>query len=69
MRRFFFDLVGPRLVADEHGLVFEDVRLAARFAENLADDLSDARPELRGSASVIVRDSRSDEFTYCVAVH
>lgn len=48
--------------------MFQNVILAARFAENLADDLSGARPELRVSASIIVRDSQPNKFTYCVAV-
>lgn len=68
MRRYFFDLDRPKVIADEHNLMFQDVMLAARFAEKLADDLSGARPELRGSASIIVRDSRPNKFTYCVAV-
>ena len=68
MPRFFFDLVGPKLLADDSGLTFQDVRLAARFAEQLARDLSDTRPELRGSASVIVSDRPPNEFIYCVAI-
>jgi hypothetical protein len=68
MPRFFFDLVGPKLVADDSGLTLEDARLAARLAEQLARELSDARPELRGSASVIVSDRGANEFTYCVAI-
>lgn len=68
MRRFFFDLFGPKPVEDEHGLLFEDVTVAARAAEMFANDLSETRHELRGSTSVVVTENRN-EFTYCVAIH
>jgi len=68
MHRFFFDLVGRKVITDEHGLMFADVLLASRVAEKLAADLSSGRPDLRGSASVIVSDGKRNEFTYCVAI-
>jgi hypothetical protein len=67
MPRFNFDLVGPRPVPDRQGMVFEDCRLAVRFANELAADLSAVRPELRGKAAVIMTDEHRT-ITYCVAV-
>jgi hypothetical protein len=68
MRRFYFDLVGSRLVSDEHGLLFRDLRFAAHFAERLAADLFTVRPELRGTACVVMSDKRRSDVIYCIAI-
>jgi hypothetical protein len=68
MPRFNFDLIGSRVVHDHRGMLFEDCKAAARFAEELATELGVARPELHGKASVVMTDERHDALTYCVAV-
>ncbi len=68
MHRFYFDLVGPKSVSDQHGLLFRDLRFAAHFAERLAADLFTVRPELRGTASVVMIDESRRDLTYCVAI-
>jgi hypothetical protein len=39
MPRFNFDLIGSRVVHDHRGMLFEDCKAAARFAEELATEL------------------------------
>jgi hypothetical protein len=68
MPRFSFDLVGACAVYDRHGLIFADCRLAARFADELAAELSILRPELRQNACVVMADQGRDALTYCVAI-
>jgi hypothetical protein len=68
MPRFNFDLVGACAVQDRHGLIFADCRLAARFADELAAELSVIRPELRNAACVVMTDQERDTLTYCVAI-
>src|SRR4051794_37509852 len=66
--RFNFDLVGACVVRDHQGLVFADCEVAADFAEKLAADLEDIRPELREETCVVMTDERRNEIMYCVAV-
>ena len=54
MRRFFFDLQGIQNVNDPTGLAFETELEAFRAGQRLAAELSSARPNLRGSTSVVV---------------
>jgi hypothetical protein len=68
MPRFNFDLVGSCAVKDRHGLVFANYEVAARFADELAAELSIIRPELRKAASVVMTDQDRDTLTYCVAI-
>ena len=68
MPRFNFDLVGSCAVQDRHGLVFADYEVAARFADELAAELSINRPELRKTASVVMTEQGRDTLTYCVAI-
>lgn len=68
MPRFNFDLVGACAVHDRHGLIFADCRLAGRFADELAAELSVIRPELRNTACVVMTDEGRDKLTYCVAI-
>ena len=49
MPRFYFDLVGPESVLDQHGMLLGDLRFAAHAAERLAAELFTVRPELRGT--------------------
>jgi hypothetical protein len=68
MPRFNFDLVGACAVQDRHGLIFADRRRAARFADELAAELSIIRPELRNAACVVMTDQERETLTYCVAI-
>lgn len=55
MKRFYFDLLGPSYVADPCGLPFECELQAVNAAERLAAELGSSRPDLRGTASLVVR--------------
>lgn len=68
MPRFNFDLVGARTVHDRHGMIFVDCGAAARFATELATELSTIRPELNDQACVVMTDERRNEITYYVAI-
>jgi hypothetical protein len=68
MPRFYFNLIGSKSVSDKHGLLFSDVQFAADVAERLAAELFAVRPELRGTASVLMLDGRRSDLTYCVAI-
>ena len=68
MPRFNFDVVGIRTVADHNGLIFADCQVAARFADNLAAELSILRPDLCEKACVMMSDERRNKLTYCVAI-
>jgi hypothetical protein len=68
MPRFNFDLVGACAVHDRHGLIFADCQVAARFADDLAAELSIIRPELRKNACVVMTDQADHELTYCVSI-
>jgi hypothetical protein len=57
MPRFYFDLVGPESVLDQHGMLLGDLQFAAHAAERLAAELFTVRPELRGTASVVLLDA------------
>jgi hypothetical protein len=68
MPRFIFDLVGARRVRDHHGMIFVDCASAARFATELAAELSDIRPELNDHACVVMTDEGRNDITYCVSI-
>ena len=54
MARFFFDLQGAQNTDDPGGLPFESDLDAFRAAQRLAEELSRARPNLRGNTCVVV---------------
>jgi hypothetical protein len=58
MPRFNFDLAGARAVHDPHGMIFADCLVAAHFAEEMAANLGEAKPELRGTSSVVSTHTR-----------
>lgn len=68
MPRYNFDLVGTRTVHDHHGLLFADCQMAARFAENLAAELSVIRPDICDRAWVRMSDQREQLLIYCVSI-
>jgi hypothetical protein len=68
MPRFYFDLIGSKSVSDKHGLLFGDQHVAAHVAEKLAAELFAVRPELRGTASVVMLDGRRSDLIYRVAI-
>ncbi|WP_376706906.1 DUF6894 family protein [Bradyrhizobium ottawaense] len=56
-RRYHCDLVDSTTVADQGGQLLEDASMAMQVADRLAEELSDARPELRGKGyKVLVTD-------------
>jgi hypothetical protein len=68
MPRFYFDLVGPESVLDQHGVLLGELQFAAHAAERLAAELFTVRPELRGTASVILFDEHRSNLIYCIAI-
>jgi hypothetical protein len=68
MPRFNFDLLGARTVHDPNGMVFADCEAAARFANELANELSVLRPELNECAFVMMTDEPDNKLTYCIAI-
>ena len=48
MRRYHFDLIDGKTVADYGGQLLQDEAMAVRVANRLAHELSEAQPELRG---------------------
>lgn len=55
---YHFDLVDSKTVADQGGQLLEDNAMAVQVADRLAQDRSDARPELRGRGfKVLVTDA------------
>ncbi|WP_375160973.1 hypothetical protein [Bradyrhizobium sp. RDT46] len=58
MPRFHFDLVDTTTVADQGGQLLEDSSMAIQIADRLAQELSEARPELRGKGfKILVTDA------------
>jgi hypothetical protein len=68
MPRFYFDLIGPQSVLDQHGMLLGDLQFAAHAAERLAAELFTVRPELRGTASVVLLDGHRSNLIYCVTI-
>ena len=67
MKRFFLGLGGGCNVDDPSGLRFETELQAFHAAENLARELSEARPSLQGNTWIMLTQEDSDS-TYCIAV-
>jgi Bacteriophage Lambda NinG protein len=62
MPRYHFDLVDHVTVEDHGGQLFTDDGAAARAADDLAQQIFEVRPELRGKGySVLVTDARGLE--------
>jgi hypothetical protein len=58
MPRFHFDLIDSKTVVDYGGRLLEDEELATEVAIKLAQELFDARPELRGKGfKILVTDA------------
>jgi hypothetical protein len=63
MPRYHFDLVDSKTVADQGGQLLEDETMAIHVADRLAEELSDARPELRGKGfKVLVSDADGERI-------
>jgi len=61
--RFFFGLQGAKNIDDTLGLPFETDMAAFRAAQELAAELSSARPNLRGNTCVVVtRNDRNEAY-------
>ncbi|HLZ03637.1 MAG TPA: hypothetical protein VKR55_15995 [Bradyrhizobium sp.] len=67
MKRFFLGLRGGSNIDDPFGLRFETELQAFHAAENLARELSEARPSLQGNTWIALTQEGSDS-TYCIAV-
>jgi hypothetical protein len=64
MARFFFNLEGAHIANDPAGLLFENELDAFRAAQRLAAELWSTRPNLRGSAWVVVTRKRDGDAYY-----
>ncbi|WP_407188601.1 DUF6894 family protein [Bradyrhizobium centrosematis] len=61
MPRYHFDLIDSKTVIDYGGQLLADVQMAIQVANRLANELSAARPELRGKGyKVLVTDADGD---------
>jgi hypothetical protein len=62
MPRYNFSLVDSQTVSDQGGQVLQDDSQAVVVAEQLAQQLSDLRPELLGQQfAILVRDEHGEE--------
>jgi hypothetical protein len=65
--RFYFQLEGAEKVKDTQGSSYEQPIEAFKAAEKLAKDISETRPQLRGTTCVIVTQRDRDDL-YCVSI-